>query len=190
MRLVWVAPILALALAGCGELGAIDFPLTGPPTDLTPGAAPTTPVEAGALPPPGVTDPGVTTPPPDVLVTPPLLLPSPGGAAVPAAPIPVTNLTRTDLLGGWTINTGVDACQLFVTLTDWIALADGTRAYRASTRDCTTQVLVAISAWTLEGQVVILASADGTTLARLTPISLDRFEGQIVNGGVPVAFFR
>ena len=37
---------------------------------------------------------------------------------------------RTDLLGGWTITSGGDSCQLFMTLTSW------TGGYRASTRGC------------------------------------------------------
>src|SRR5664279_3054016 len=70
-------------------------------------------------------------------------------------------LGRTDLLGGWTITSGTDSCQLFMTLTSW------TGGYRASTRGCTTELLKSISAWNLSGSDVILAGQAGTPVAKL-----------------------
>ncbi len=60
-------------------------------------------------------------------------LPPAGGAAVavaPAAPAAAGPVGRTDLLGGWTIASSGNSCQLFMTLTSW------TGGYRASTRGC------------------------------------------------------
>lgn len=195
MRLVFAAPLLALTLVGCGAVGAIDIPLgqpagnaTGMPTDLTAAAAPTTPVEEGAaLPPPAGYDPGPVaatagTPPADAGGTPPA---GPQTAAIdPAAAGGGPTLGRTDLLGGWTVTAGSDTCQLFMTLTAW------TGGYRASTRDCSSQVLAQISAWDLDGQQVTLASADGTALATLTSVGGGRFEGTLAAGGTPISFFR
>lgn len=197
MRLLWTAPLLALALAGCGEVGAIDFSLgggaaanqaNGLPQDLTTNAAPTTPVEAGALPPadgaaydPGpVADGAAAQPGP---LPPANAVAEPAPAAVVAGAAGVT-VGRTDLLGGWTVTTGTDTCQLFMTLTAW------TGGYRASTRDCASQTLMQISAWDLDGQQVTLALADGTALAVLAPVAAGRFEGQVIAGGTPISFFR
>ncbi len=55
-------------------------------------------------------------------------------------------ISRTDLLGGWTITTQGDSCQLFMTLTSW------TGGYRASTRGCNGNLLKSISAWNLQGE--------------------------------------
>ena len=62
---------------------------------------------------------------------------------------------RTDLLGGWTIASSGDSCQLFMTLTSW------TGGYRASTRGCASEQLKSISAWNLNGSQVVLAGQGG-----------------------------
>ncbi len=49
-----------------------------------------------------------------------------------------------ELLGGWTMTSGQESCQLFITLTRW------TGGYRATTLGCNTGELKPISAWNLE----------------------------------------
>lgn len=194
MKLVWVAPLLALTLAACGEVGAIGINLgggpqaaaTGAPTDFNQ-AAPTTAVETGTLPPAAGYDPGPVAPPPATnppdLLAPANAVGEPNQAAMLAGNANV-DVRSTDLLGGWTVTSGTDTCQLFMTLTAW------TGGYRASTRDCASTTLQAISAWSLAGSTVTLASADGTALATLAAVAATRFEGQVIVGGTPIAFFR
>ncbi|MGV8840213.1 MAG: AprI/Inh family metalloprotease inhibitor [Bauldia sp.] len=201
MKLVWVAPLMALTLAACGQVGAIGIPLgggaatqsaaTGQPTDFN-AAAPTTPVVTDPLPPPTGYDPGpvatdpTTTPP---TTTTPGALPAPNAVGEPnqagaLAANAGVSVRSTDLIGGWTVTAGTDTCQLFMTLTAW------TGGYRASTRDCSSAVLQSISAWNLDGATVTLASSDGTVLATLGGVSATRYEGQVVAGGTPIVFYR
>lgn len=189
MKLAFVvaAPLLAIALAGCGAVGAIGFPLGGqpeqpaaPPQSLTPV---TEQVVVTPLPP---ADPGYDQGPvapvnpnvPPVAADPN----APQVAALP--PAGGVEIGRTDLLGGWTVTSGTDTCELFMTLTAWVG------GYRASTRGCQSTTLSGISAWNLENNVVILASADGTPLAHLRATTSTRFEGTVDAGGVPISFFR
>jgi hypothetical protein len=101
--------------------------------------------------------------------------PAPGGAG---------GLGRTDLLGGWTIASGGDSCQLFMTLTSW------TGGYRASTRGCSNGILKSISAWNLDGKQVILAGTGGAPVARLSSSGNNRFDGHAEGGGGSVTFYR
>ncbi len=93
-------------------------------------------------------------------------------------------LGRTDLLGGWTIASSGDSCQLFMTLTSW------TGGYRASTRGCSSDLLKSISAWNLQGKQVVLAGQGGTPLARLSSSGSNRFDGQTDGQGTAVTFYR
>jgi hypothetical protein len=177
MPLNRVVPIaLALALAGCGSIGAIGLPPLGKGQTQT--------QTAGGLPPPL---PGETTTSGAVISEP---LPPPGGAVAdataPAAqPAPSSSgpIGRTDLLGGWTIAASGDSCQLFMTLTSW------TGGYRASTRGCTSAELNSISAWNLNGSQVVLAGQGGSPVATLQSAGGTRFDGQTAGGG-PVSFYR
>jgi hypothetical protein len=101
----------------------------------------------------------------------------------PPAPPGGTQLGRTDLLGGWTISTASDSCQLFMTLTTWAG------GYRASTRNCTSANLQTVSAWNMEGTQVQLLNDAGTTVARLYPSSNTQFTGQTEGGG-PITVSR
>lgn len=188
MKVIWIAPILAVTLAGCGSVGAIGVPLgaqqaVAPPQTLTP--APSNEVVVTPLPPVDDSfDTGPTaegfTPPADPLAT-------PGQTDTQAAALPPDGsqeIGRTDLLGGWTISSGSETCELFMTLTAW------TGGYRASTRGCTSEVLAAISAWNLVGTQVVLASADGTPLANLAATSSTRFNGTVQGTGATITFFR
>ena len=179
MALKVVVPVaLAITLAGCGSFGAIGLPWKReqPPAPDVVAAAPTTPVESSNLPPP----PGSPNPVPangtdasNQPLTPPAGAPTPGTGA---------GVGRTDLLGGWTITSGPDSCQLFMTLTTW------TGGYRASTRGCNGTLLKSISAWNLQGAEVVLSGQGGAPVARLASTGGNRFEGQA--NGQPISFYR
>lgn len=163
--------VMAIALAGCGSIGAIGVPTNRdapPPAD----AVAVAPVQSQTLPP-------VAGAPPagqDGVVG---AAPTTGAPAAPSA----SALGRTDLLGGWTIVSSGDSCQLFMTLTSW------TGGYRASTRGCSSDVLKSISAWNLNGTQVVLAGTGGSTLATLVSSGGSRFDGQ-TGQGAAVSFYR
>lgn len=92
-------------------------------------------------------------------------------------------LGRTDLLGGWTVETAADNCQLFMSLTTWSG------GYRATTRGCTSAAMQAVSAWNLAGQQVSLMDSGGISVARLVAASKTRFSGQ-TETGEPITVFR
>ena len=165
----WLPAAFALALCGCGSIGAIGVPPGGQSASMSP-----QPV-AGGLPPAG-------QPPGGAVIAEPL--PPAGGAAVAVAPAPAAGpVGRTDLLGGWTIASSGDSCQLFMTLTSW------TGGYRASTRGCSSAELKSISAWNLNGSQVVLAGQGGSPVATLQSAGGTRFDGQTAGGG-PVSFYR
>lgn len=175
-----VAPgLMAVALAGCGSVGAIGLnrganqqPPPADPVMVSPVQSSTLPPVAGAAPPLGQG--GVVGAAPGTQT-----------AAVnpqPAAPSTAA-LGRTDLLGGWTIVSSGESCQLFMTLTSW------TGGYRASTRGCSSEVLKSISAWNLNGSQVVLAGTGGSTVATLAASGNARFDGQ-TGQGAPVSFYR
>jgi len=175
----WLPGAFALILGGCGSIGAIGVPPGGQNQ--------ANPPMAGGLPPPTATYPG--QPPGGAVIAEPL--PPVGGAmspvatlpTAPAAPVAAAPLGRTDLLGGWTIASSGDSCQLFMTLTSW------TGGYRASTRGCSSEQLKSISAWNLNGSQVVLAGQGGSPVATLQNAGGTRFDGQISGGG-PVSFYR
>jgi hypothetical protein len=182
---------LALALAGCGSVGAIGLgPMQNKPGQAVetagglPPAVPSDQVPAGSAraasagpAAPGAAGQGA----------------APGGDAVASAdPGPAAaggasaggGLGRTDLLGGWTIASSGDSCQLFMTLTTW------TGGYRASTRGCSNGVLKSISAWNLDGKQVVLAGTGGAPVARLSSSGNNRFDGRTEGSPTPVTFYR
>lgn len=210
MKLVFVAPLLALGLAACGQVGAIGIPLgggpqsaaTGQPTDFN-RAAPTTAVETGTLPAAGGYDPGpvATTPPPG---TPPTTTTTGGLAAPDAIGEPNqagalaanTNVVieEVDLMGAWRITLDRLVCQLSLSRT---AMPVGTMGYRASVQpalgggdQCSSTLLREIRSWSLDGQTVTLADSTGAPLATLAPVATLRFEGQVIAGGLPIVFYR
>lgn len=198
MNLLRLAPLFALGLAGCGSVGAIGIPLNGgaataPPADFNTVPTATQPVATDALPPLGgePTDPNAPPEPVDTLA-PADALGQPDQTAVLAANTGVT-VTFNDLIGGWAISlNGMTCSQFFLNGTPW------ENGFRGSTRDCSNATLSSISSWSLEGQEVVLYAA-GTPIARLFPTSILRdgtlvvsatFQGQMINGGDPVIFFR
>ena len=173
---------LAFALAGCGSFGAIGLPWqrAQAPAPVSPGALP--PVDSAALPPvgdgqqqagaaPGTADTGEGAP---------LAQPQVAGNA----PAGTGGIGRTDLLGGWTITSSGDSCQLFMTLTSW------TGGYRASPRGCNSDVLKSISAWNLQSGQVILAGQGGSPVAHLASSGTNRFDGQVDGQATAVTFYR
>ena len=178
--------VLAFSLAGCGSFGAIGLPWqqqrAQSPAPLNPAAQP--PVESSNLPPPsdgqqqqaGVA-PGASD---GADSNQPLAQPQ----VANNAPASSGQIGRTDLLGGWTITSGGDSCQLFMTLTSW------TGGYRASTRGCNSTVLKSISAWNLQGRQVVLAGQGGTPVAHLASSGTNRFDGQVDGQGTTVTFYR
>ncbi len=182
---VLVPVVLAFALGGCGSFGAIGLPWqqARAPAPTDPAALP--PVESSNLPPisDGQQQAGTAFPPGDNGDTVPLSQPQVAGNA-PAETAGAGALGRTDLLGGWTITSGGDSCQLFMTLTSW------TGGYRASTRGCNNDLLKSISAWNLQGKQVVLAGQGGTPIAHLSSAGNNRFDGQADGQGTSVTFYR
>lgn len=181
-----VPVVLTAALAGCGSFGAIGLPWqrAAAPAPADPAALP--PVESATLPP--VADgqqqqAGTAFPPGDTGEAAPLAQPQ-TALAGPAGSAGSGEIGRTDLLGGWTITSGGDSCQLFMTLTSW------TGGYRASTRGCSSDLLKSISAWNLQGKQVVLAGQGGTPIAHLFPSGSNRFDGQTDGQGASVTFYR
>lgn len=180
MALKYIVPTaLAVALAGCGSIGAIGLPWkrSQPPPATEPAVLP--PIESSALPPPGDETMAAGMPMEEGAEP----LPQPG-ATVASTPPAAGGLGRTDLLGGWTIAAAGDSCQLFMTLTSW------TGGYRASTRGCNSDLLKSISAWNLEGDQVVLAGQGGTEIARLQSTGGNRFDGAVEGQTTVVSFYR
>ncbi len=194
MRLSRLAPImLTAALAGCGSFGAVGLgPMDQPKpveNDTLPPVA-SAPVEKSALPPPPVDPnaPGLPPGPPASATLPPAdaaSLPPASTTTTPAAGATTARaeLGRTDLLGGWSLKSGGDSCQLFMTLTSW------TGGYRASTRGCQSPTLKGISAWSLNGSQVVLAGAGGAPVAHLNSAGTNSFAGT-ADSGQPISFSR
>ena len=178
-RAVLIPGLAALALGACETSYSNPFSnpfvkRTSAPRPLP--AAPTGTVGQSTLPPPSSAagDPLTPLPPSETQV-----------AAVDssAAPAPMTapadggaEIGRTDLLGGWTVASASDTCQLFMSLTTWSG------GYRATTRGCGSETLQGVSAWNLEGQQVSLLNDSGATVARLRAASKTQFNGQTTAG--------
>lgn len=167
--------VTAVLAAGCSMFSfGRDEPRASAPEALA--AAPVGTVTDTPLPAPSVTEAA-----PSGLAS---LDPSLQTASVPPPPAAAPGtIGRTDLLGGWTISSGADSCQLFMTLTTWAG------GYRASTRGCSNPPLQTVSAWNMEGGQVQLFNDAGTTVARLYPTSKTQFTGQ-TEGGAPVTVSR
>ncbi|MCF3936015.1 AprI/Inh family metalloprotease inhibitor [Acuticoccus sp. M5D2P5] len=170
VRDVAFVSILTLALAGCFSSGQRA------PAPIQ--AAPSAPVRSAELAPP---------PQPQVPEAPVAEQPLPEEqeqTQVASAPASSSvSVGRTDLLGGWTLSSAGETCQLFMSLTTW------TGGYRASTRGCSSQQLSGISAWDLSGNTVTLKSGDGaTTVATLSATQPQQFSGTTSGGsGITVS---
>jgi hypothetical protein len=197
--------VIAPALCGCGYFGAIDFPGFGgrgkQQAELPPPPVADSSVEAAALPPledpaaPGAapayqpTENGIDDPLANAEPYPPGAPEAPATAADAIASVDASTNTgatlgRSELLGGWTVSSGAETCQLFMTLTSW------TGGYRATTLGCQSTELKSISAWNLEGTQIVLAGGTGSPIARLSSTGGNRFDGQTLTQGTPISFYR
>ncbi|ADZ72655.1 protease inhibitor Inh/omp19 family protein [Polymorphum gilvum] len=161
-----------LGVAGCQRLGIGSQRQYAAPLPATP----TTPVAGGQLQP--------LEPLPGTVTGEPLsgqpLDGAPGTEVAAAGPLPeptdAREIGRNDMLGGWKLASGADNCMLFMTLTTW------TGGYRANTRGCSDPALAGISAWDLNGKLVVLKGAAGDQVAQLYASGGDRFSGQTATG--------
>lgn len=182
-----VLPIaLSFGLAACvGPLARQERAPEPAPQRLP--AAPAGQVTQSALPPPAATAPTDPSAMPAAGTQVAALGPQPATAAATApaaAPAKAqVEIGRTDLLGGWTVNSGGSTCQLFMSLTTWSG------GYRATTRGCSSPELQGVSAWNLEGQQVKLVNESGATAVRLYASSKTQFSGQ-TGGGTAVSVSR
>ena len=150
---------LALATSACIASGPRDTRTVAvAPAPLTP--APTTSVEAAALPPLE----GASTPEPVAPVQ--VAVESVGASAVNA----------DTLGGGWTVASGGSPCALFLSRTAW------TGGQRASTRGCDNPDLGRVQAWAYEGGRVVLKDGSGGEIARLSASSAGAMSGATVSG--------
>lgn len=146
---------LALATAGCTTFG------TSPPAAPEPlQPVPTAPVATTQLPPPEPTAEAQQPVEP---------------AALPSADAALS-VQRSDMIGGWTVESGGARCQLFMVLTGWSG------GYRASTRGCSSEVLKTISAWDLNGKEITLKDSSAAPVATLYSTAANRFEGRLASG--------
>ncbi len=161
---------LALLAGGCTMPFGRD---SNPPAQITTGPQVMTSVPVGQVtstplpPPPGSTMPGTTV----------------AGLNPNAGVTGSVEVGRADLLGGWTIASGGDSCQLSMTLTTWSG------GYRASTRNCSNPALQKVSAWNMEGRQIMLLDDSGGTVARLYASTKTQYNGTTAAGG-PVTFSR
>ncbi|ODN72270.1 protease inhibitor Inh/omp19 family protein [Methylobrevis pamukkalensis] len=163
--------IVVAALAGCGR-GAGPAPQGIPP--LTP--APTTPVQTMQLPPPALPE------APAPIETP--VSPEAAAAELRSTEQAALTISRPDLAGAWTIDSGGESCKLFMNLTTW------TGGYRANTRGCSTDEMKAVGAWDLSGKEVVLKDASGSPVARLYATAAQRYSGQLEVSKRGVQFYR
>lgn len=101
--------------------------------------------------------------------------------ATPAAAA-ATAVTEDDLIGAWSASTPAATCSINLSLTNW------TGGYRASTRNCGDTQLASLSAWSVEGQQVVLKGTDGAPLARLYRTGGTRYAGQLESGQAVTVF--
>ena len=106
------------------------------------------------------------------------------GQVADATPPATAGIGRTDLLGGWTITSGANSCQLFMTLTSWTGRLSGNHP-RLQQR--LPEVDFRLEP---ERQQVILASMAGSAIAHLKSAGLNRFDGTQDTQGGTVSFYR
>ena len=104
-------------------------------------------------------------------------------AAAPAAEAGYDNCTSY-LIGGWTLASAGETCQLSMNLTSWSG------GYRASTRGCVSDELKAVGAWDVAGKEILLKDASGAVVARLYAAAPNRYSGQTDVSKRGVQFFR
>ncbi|MEQ1899610.1 MAG: AprI/Inh family metalloprotease inhibitor [Devosia sp.] len=86
-------------------------------------------------------------------------------------------LTVDKLLGGWTVVSGGDQCQLNLTKT----AKTGTTRFRASSPACVIKSLAVVASWQLAGSQVQLFDENGDMIGTLI-LSGNRFIGTLAGG--------
>lgn len=171
MRIIATASVVSvLALAACSSYAP-------PPPRIAPLAPqPVNPVASQALPAPVA--PAMPQPTTDMAMG------QPGMAGAPASPGASTEVRKADLIGGWTLASAGETCQLSMNLTSWSG------GYRASTRGCVSDELKAVGAWDVAGKEILLKDASGAVVARLYAAAPNRYSGQTDVSKRGVQFFR
>ena len=163
-----VSVVSVLALAACGSYAP-------PPPRIAPLAPqPVNPVASQALPAPVA--PAMPQPTTDVAMGQP--------TAMPANPAAAADVRKADLIGGWTLASAGETCQLSMNLTTWSG------GYRASTRGCVSDELKAVGAWDVSGKEILLKDSSGAVVARLYAAAPNRYSGQTDVSKRGVQFFR
>lgn len=166
MRITAAASVVSvLALAACGSYAP-------PPPRIAPLAPqPVNPVASQALPAPvAPAMPQQTT---DVTLAQPV-----------ANPAAAAEVRKADLIGGWTLASAGETCQLSMNLTTWSG------GYRASTRGCVSDELKAVGAWDVAGKEILLKDASGAVVARLYAAAPNRYSGLTDVSKRGIQFFR
>lgn len=108
-------------------------------------------------------------------------------AALESTPLPeppggATDVSEDDLIGAWSAATPVATCSINLSLTTWQG------GYRASTRNCGDVQLSGLTAWSIEGQQVLLRDTEGAPIGRLFRTGPTRYAGQLDSGGALTLF--
>jgi hypothetical protein len=165
MRIIATASVLSvLALTACSSYAP------QPPRIAPLAPQPVNPVASMALPAPVVT--AMPQPTTDVAM------------GQPANPATASEVRKPDLVGGWTLASAGESCQLSLSSTNW------TGGLRASTRGCASDELKSISAWDLVDKAVLLKDTSGSVVARLYGSGPTRYSGQTDVSKRGVQFFR
>ncbi len=92
------------------------------------------------------------------------------------------DLTKSSLVGSWSVNSAGASCQMFLTLTKY------GNASRGGTRGCGGD-LTAMRGWDVVGKQLVLYDDSGTTIASLYSSGNERLNGQ-TSSGFPVTLSR
>lgn len=108
--------------------------------------------------------------------------PGSGLESVPLGANGGVEIAEDDLVGVWSAATPAATCSVNLSLTNWQG------GFRASTRNCADVQMAGLSAWSIEGQQVLLKGTDGAPLARLFRTGPTRYAGQLETGEAVTVF--
>jgi hypothetical protein len=103
-------------------------------------------------------------------------------APLPEPPGGASEVSEDDLIGAWSAATPMATCSINLSLTTWQG------GYRASTRNCGDVQLSGLTAWSIEGQQVLLRDTEGAPIGRLFRTGPTRYAGQLDTGGALTLF--
>jgi hypothetical protein len=103
-------------------------------------------------------------------------------APLPEPPGGAAEVSEDDLIGAWSAATPMATCSINLSLTTWQG------GYRASTRNCGDVQLSGLTAWSIEGQQVLLRDTEGAPIGRLFRTGPTRYAGQLDTGGALTLF--